>query len=134
MVRVIDEKLVLEKLGRGEHVVILDVSDDEVYERVHLTRAIHLRRGLLPSQAGRYLPNHGSEVVLVESRGDRRALLEAADELQALGYGNLWILPEGLSQWRAHGLATQTHVHPNPAALENPTVPTIQGHASQAPF
>jgi rhodanese-related sulfurtransferase len=123
MLRTIDERLIADKLHRGEHLAFLDISEGDAYERVHLPHALHIAvpdAGMAPERMGRlatrYLPNRGAQVVLVDSRGDRERLLAAADALQALGYPDLWILQEGTAEWRDHGQPTATNVNPNPAA------------------
>lgn len=85
--------------------VLVDVREDNEWQRGHVTGAIHLGRGVLERDVIAAIPDKASEIVLYCGGGFRSAL--AADNLQKMGYRKVFSLAGGWKAWIAAGLPTQ---------------------------
>jgi rhodanese-related sulfurtransferase len=89
------------KFDRGEKFVLVDVREDGEWANDHLPAAIHLGKGIIERDAERVLPDTDAEIVLYCGGGFRSAL--AADNLQKMGYTNVWSMDGGHRGWREKG-------------------------------
>ena len=89
------------KLDRGERFHLVDVREDNEWQRDHLPKAIHLGKGIIERDAEQKLPDHAAEIVLYCGGGFRSAL--AADSLQKMGYTNVVSMDGGIRGWREKG-------------------------------
>jgi rhodanese-related sulfurtransferase len=89
------------KLDRGEKFVLVDVREDGEWAADHLPGATHLGKGIIERDAERVLPDVNAEVILYCGGGFRSAL--AADNLQKMGYTNVWSMDGGHRGWREKG-------------------------------
>ena len=90
------------KLERGERFHLLDVREDGEWAAGHLPRAIHLGKGIIERDIEQAIPDTESEIVLYCGGGYRSAL--AADNIQRMGYHNVWSMDGGFRGWREAGL------------------------------
>jgi rhodanese-related sulfurtransferase len=86
------------KIDRGEKFVLVDVREDHEWARDHLPGAVHLSKGIIERDAEKELPDTGAEVVLYCGGGFRSAL--SADNLQKMGYTNVFSMDGGIRGWR----------------------------------
>jgi rhodanese-related sulfurtransferase len=89
------------KLDRGEKFHLVDVREDNEWAKDYISGAIHLGRGVLERDIEQRLPDPGAEIVLYCGGGFRSAL--AADNLQKMGYTNVFSMDGGIRDWRAKG-------------------------------
>jgi rhodanese-related sulfurtransferase len=89
------------KLDRGEKFFLVDVREESEYAKDHLPRAEHLGKGIIERDIEARVPDAGAEVVLYCGGGFRSAL--AADNLQKMGYTNVWSMDGGIRDWRDKG-------------------------------
>jgi rhodanese-related sulfurtransferase len=89
------------KLDRGEKFHLVDVREESEWAKDHLPRATHLGRGIIERDAEKQWPDTGAEIVLYCGGGFRSAL--AADNLQKMGYTNVWSMDGGIRGWREKG-------------------------------
>ncbi len=89
------------KLDRGERFVLVDVREESEWAKDHLPGATHLGKGVIERDVEQRVPDTGSEVVLYCGGGFRSAL--AADNLQKMGYTNVWSMDGGIRDWRQKG-------------------------------
>jgi rhodanese-related sulfurtransferase len=89
------------KLDRGETFVLVDVREESEYAKDHLPRAEHLGKGIIERDIEARVPDAGAEIVLYCGGGFRSAL--AADNLQKMGYTNVWSMDGGIRDWRDRG-------------------------------
>jgi rhodanese-related sulfurtransferase len=89
------------KLDRGEKFHLVDVREESEWARDHLPRAVHLSKGVIERDAETALPETGAEIVLYCGGGFRSAL--AADNLQKMGYTNVYSMDGGVRGWRDKG-------------------------------
>jgi rhodanese-related sulfurtransferase len=86
------------KLDRDEPFHLVDVREESEWARDHLPGAVYLGKGVIERDVEQRLPDTGSEIVLYCGGGFRSAL--AADNLQKMGYTNVWSMDGGIRGWR----------------------------------
>ena len=89
------------KLDRGEKFYLIDVREESEWAKDHLPKASYLGRGIIERDVEQRYPEPGSEIVLYCGGGFRSAL--AADNLQKMGYTNVWSMDGGIRGWRERG-------------------------------
>src|ERR671929_116797 len=89
------------RLDRGERFILVDVREDGEWAKDHLPGAIHLGKGVLERDVEERIPDPGADVVLYCGGGFRSAL--AADNLQKMGYTNVFSMDGGIRGWREKG-------------------------------
>jgi rhodanese-related sulfurtransferase len=100
-VREVTTTQVKAKLDRGEKLTLVDVREDNEWAKDHVTGAVHLGRGIIERDAEQRLPDKQAEIVLYCGGGFRSAL--AADNLQKMGYTNVFSMDGGIRDWRDQG-------------------------------
>ncbi|HEX8500171.1 MAG TPA: rhodanese-like domain-containing protein [Pyrinomonadaceae bacterium] len=98
-VREVDVRQALERLKEGARLV--DVREDNEWERGHARGAQHLGRGVIERDIEREVPDRGAELILYCGGGYRSAL--AADNLGRMGYTNVYSLAGGWRAWKEAG-------------------------------
>ena len=91
------------KLDRREKFVLIDVREESEYAADHLPGAIHLGKGIIERDVEDRLPDQGTPLVLYCGGGFRSAL--AADNLQKMGYTQVFSMDGGIRGWREKGFA-----------------------------
>jgi rhodanese-related sulfurtransferase len=89
------------KLDRREKFHLVDVREDTEWAKDHVAGAIHMGRGVIERDIEGQLPDTGAEIVLYCGGGYRSAL--AADNLQQMGYKNVYSMDGGIRVWREKG-------------------------------
>jgi rhodanese-related sulfurtransferase len=89
------------KLDRGERFTLVDIREDHEWAKDHVTGAIHLGKGIIERDAEQRLSDKKAEIVLYCGGGFRSAL--AADNLQKMGYANVYSMEGGIRGWRDKG-------------------------------
>ena len=92
---------VKEKMDRGENFHLIDVREDNEWQKSHLPRAIHMGRGILERDIEVTIPDPSAEIILYCGGGFRSAL--AADNLQKMGYTNVISMDGGFTGWSNAG-------------------------------
>jgi rhodanese-related sulfurtransferase len=90
---------------RGERFYLVDVREDNEWERGRALGALHLGKGVIERDVERSIPDHDAEIVLYCGGGYRSAL--AADALQKMGYTNVASMDGGWKRWRELGYPTE---------------------------
>jgi rhodanese-related sulfurtransferase len=90
------------KIDRGDRFQLVDVREESEWARDHLPQAIHLGKGIIERDIETKVPDHGAELILYCGGGFRSAL--AADNLQKMGYKNVWSMDGGIREWREKNL------------------------------
>ena len=83
-------------LDRGETILLVDVREESEFARDHLPGAIHLGKGVIERDIEGRVPDTAAEIVLYCGGGFRSAL--AAENLQRMGYTNVWSMDGGLQE------------------------------------
>ncbi len=90
-----------EKIINEENVHIVDVREDNEWEKGHICGAIHLSRGIIERDIGKIIKDAGAEIVLYCARGYRSVL--AAESLMKMGYRNVKSMIGGYKEWEKAG-------------------------------
>jgi rhodanese-related sulfurtransferase len=93
------------KLESGE-AKLIDVREDSEWESGHARGAEHMGRGVIERDIEQRVPDKNAELVLYCGGGFRSAL--AADNLQKMGYTNIWSMAGGWRAWQAAGAPVES--------------------------
>ena len=88
------------KLEAGKAKVI-DVREDNEWAAGHARGAEHMGRGVIERDIEARFPDKNSELILYCGGGFRSAL--ATDNLQKMGYVNVWSMAGGWRAWQEAG-------------------------------
>jgi rhodanese-related sulfurtransferase len=86
------------KLAAGGELIFLDVREDHEWNQGHAAGARHLGRGIIERDIENLAPDKTAEIVLYCGGGFRSAL--AADNLQKMGYRNVYSMAGGIRAWK----------------------------------
>lgn len=95
----------LAKRDRNESFHLVDVREESEWKEGHLPGAIHIGRGVLERDIESKVTNMNAEVILYCRGGFRSAM--AADNLQKMGFTNVYSLDTGWRGWIAKKLPTE---------------------------
>lgn len=80
---------------------IIDVREEREWEAGHARGAQHLGKGVIERDIEASVPDKNAELILYCGGGFRSAL--ATDNLQKMGYTNVWSMAGGWRAWQAAG-------------------------------
>jgi rhodanese-related sulfurtransferase len=86
----------------GRNFLLIDVREDHEWQDGHAAGAMHLGRGILERDIEKVEPAYNREIVLYCGGGYRSAM--AADQMQKMGYTNVFSMAGGIRAWREAGL------------------------------
>jgi len=89
------------RLDQHEKFLLVDVREDNEWQKDHLPGAIHMGKGIIERDVEQKVPDLNAEMVLYCGGGFRSAL--AADNLQKMGYTNVISMDGGIREWREKG-------------------------------
>jgi rhodanese-related sulfurtransferase len=89
------------RLDGGERFHFVDVREDNEFAVDRAAGARHIGRGVIERDIESLIPDHDAPIVLYCGGGFRSAL--AADNLQQMGYRNVWSMDGGIRAWREAG-------------------------------
>ena len=93
------------KQERAETFHLVDVREDHEWAKGHLPGATHLGKGIIERDVETKIPDTSAEIVLYCGGGFRSAL--AADNLQKMGYTNVYSMDGGYRGWTEAGLKVE---------------------------
>lgn len=94
----VTELSVAEAIERHEGgATLIDVREDNEWEAGHARGAVHMGRGVIERDIVQKFPAKDTELILYCGGGYRSAL--AADNLQKMGYTNVWSMAGGWTAW-----------------------------------
>jgi rhodanese-related sulfurtransferase len=102
-VREVSVEQALERLKAGAR--LIDVREDNEWAKGHARDAEHLGRGVIERDIETAFPDHDAELILYCGGGYRSAL--AADNLQKMGYREVYSLAGGWKAWKDAGAAIE---------------------------
>lgn len=85
------------RLAAGGPLLLVDVREESEWQAGHLPQAIHLGKGIIERDIETRIPDPHAEIILYCGGGYRSAL--AADNLQKMGYDNVWSMWGGFRGW-----------------------------------
>ena len=98
-VREVDVAQALESVRAGAR--LIDVREDNEWQRGHARGAEHMGRGIIERDIETAVPEHSAELILYCGGGYRSAL--ACDNLQRMGYTNVYSMAGGWKAWQDAG-------------------------------
>lgn len=98
-VREITVEATAERLKHGA--TLIDVREDREFEEAHAADAKHMGRGIIERDIVQTFPAKDTELILYCGGGYRSAL--AADNLQKMGYANVFSMIGGWTAWKESG-------------------------------
>lgn len=96
-IKEIDIATIRARLASGDKFHLVDVREDNEWERGHLPGATHLGKGIIERDIEETIPDLNAEIVLYCGGGFRSAL--AADALQRMGYTHVISMDGGYRGW-----------------------------------
>ena len=93
------------RMDSGEKFLLVDVREDNEWEKGHVPGAVHLGRGVIERDIETQVPETSTKLILYCGGGFRSALV--ADNLQKMGYTNVESMDGGWKGWVAAGLPTK---------------------------
>jgi rhodanese-related sulfurtransferase len=93
------------RMDAGEKFLLVDVREDNEWQRGHIPGAVHMGRGVIERDIEQAVPDHAAILVLYCGGGFRSAL--AADNLQKMGYTNVISMDGGWRGWTEAGFPTK---------------------------
>ena len=102
-VKEIEVKETLERVQAGAK--LIDVREDNEWESGHADGAIHLSRGIIERDIVQTFPEKDTEMILYCGGGYRSAL--SAENLQKMGYTNVFSMAGGWKAWKEAGFPTE---------------------------
>jgi len=93
------------RMDSGEKFLLVDVREDNEWEKGHLPGAVHMGRGVIERDIEIQVPETATKMILYCGGGFRSALV--ADNLQKMGYTNVESMDGGWKGWVAAGLPTK---------------------------
>src|SRR5262245_12436579 len=98
----INEVTVDETLDRmREGAALVDVREDNEWDAGHAAGSVHIGRGVIERDIVGVYPEKDTELILYCGGGYRSAM--AADNLQKMGYTNVFSMAGGWSAWKEGG-------------------------------
>ena len=104
-IRETDVAGVRERVAAGA--VLIDVREDSEWFE-HAAGAVHIGRGVIERDIVRQYPAKAAELILYCGGGYRSAL--AADNLQKMGYTNVYSMDGGWTAWKESGAPTEMEI------------------------
>ena len=85
---------------------LIDVREDNEWSAGHARDAMHLGRGIIERDIVQTFPDKSTELILYCGGGFRSAL--SADNLQEMGYSNVFSMAGGWKAWKEAGGEIET--------------------------
>ena len=97
-----DVEAVKKRLDSGdESFELVDVREDREWKNGFIPGSVHIGKGVLERDIETLIPDKNIELILYCGGGFRSAL--AADNLQKMGYKNVWSMDGGYRGWNEAG-------------------------------
>jgi rhodanese-related sulfurtransferase len=90
-----------ERLKSNPRARLIDVREDNEWQQGHAADAEHLGRGIIERDVEQAHPDRDAELILYCGGGFRSAL--AADNLQRMGYREVYSMAGGWKAWKDSG-------------------------------
>ncbi|MBI2266472.1 MAG: sulfurtransferase [Armatimonadetes bacterium] len=87
--------------SEGSSIWLIDVREDHEWDKDRIPASTHLCKGIIERDIEERIPDHNAEIFLYCGGGFRSAL--AADNLQKMGYANVFSMAGGIRAWREAG-------------------------------
>ncbi|MEP6513287.1 MAG: rhodanese-like domain-containing protein [Parafilimonas sp.] len=89
-----------------EGATLIDVREDNEWQADHAKDSLHLSRGIIERDIVQQFPDKNTELILYCGGGFRSAL--SADNLQKMGYSNVFSMAGGWTAWKESNAPTES--------------------------
>lgn len=96
---------VARKFEKAESFVLIDVREESEWAKGYIKGATYMGKGIIERDIEKTIPDKSKEVILYCGGGFRSAL--AADNLQKMGYTNVYSMDGGWKGWTGKNLPTE---------------------------
>ena len=100
-IRELDVEQTREHLDANPAARLIDVREDHEWQAGHAAGASHMGRGIIERDIEAAIPDKETELILYCGGGYRSAL--ACDNLQRIGYRNVYSMDGGWTAWKESG-------------------------------
>ena len=95
-----------QRMTANSNARLIDVREDNEWDAAHAQGATHLGRGIIERDIETEAPAKDAELILYCGGGYRSAL--AADNLQRMGYANVFSMAGGWKAWKEAGAPVES--------------------------
>ena len=99
----VDVQTVKQKIDTNETFHLIDVREGSEWEQGHLPNAIHISKGFLECKIEQAVTDPDAQIILYCGGGIRSAI--ATDNLQRMGYTNVFSMAGGFRAWAETGFS-----------------------------
>jgi rhodanese-related sulfurtransferase len=107
MPKIIDISTLLTRLQRNDPLIIVEVMPPAHFEVVHIAGSINIPPGKVADLAPRVLPDKNRTIVTYCITSSCRSSHQAAEQLERMGYTDVWVYGEGKREWLRAGLPVE---------------------------
>ena len=86
-----------------EELALIDVRGQGAFSASHLLFAVSIPLSRLELMIGAVIPRRSTRIVVVDDPAQEALSERAAQRLDELGYGDVWVLDGGISRWQTEG-------------------------------
>ena len=97
----IDINFVQKLINDKEIFLLIDIREESEWENNRIPGAIYLGKGIIEREIESVAPNNDTQIVLYCGGGYRSAL--SAENLQRMGYKNVYSMIAGITEWEEKG-------------------------------
>lgn len=90
-----------EIMNRDPEALLIDVREDDEWRAEHVKGAMHIGKGVIERDIEKLVPQKDRQLLLYCGGGYRSAL--SADNLQRMGYTNVWSVDGGFRAYKDSG-------------------------------
>lgn len=87
------------KMDAGESFVLIDVREQDEWQKDRIQSAIYIGKGVLERDIEKHVQDKSAEVILYCGGGFRSAI--SAELIQKMGYTNVSSMDGGIREWRS---------------------------------
>lgn len=93
-------------INEGNDFVLIDTREESEWNEKHIPSAVYLGKGIIEREIEHLYPDENKKIILYCGGGYRSAL--AAENLQRMGYEDVYSLIGGISEWEEKGFPIET--------------------------
>lgn len=92
---------VIKMKNNEEDFILVDIREDNEFNKGHIKGSVHIGKGIIERDIHLFVDDHAKKIVLYCGGGFRSVI--AADNLQKMGYENVYSMNGGWKAWNAAG-------------------------------
>ena len=92
---------VKDMFNKNEDFILVDIREESEFHKGNIKNSIHIGKGILERDIHLFVDDHDKKIILYCGGGFRSVL--SADNLQKMGYSNVFSMNGGWKRWYASG-------------------------------